>query len=62
MEKLPGDGARHGGSGAHGGSDGVNALRGGSPVVGEVGHPRVRTKMETLLSNCVFDLYGPEAQ
>src|ERR1700691_4709281 len=29
IEKLPGDGARHGRSGAHGGSDGVNALRGG---------------------------------
>src|ERR1700677_2383975 len=29
IEKLPGDGARHGRSGAHGGSDGVNAVRGG---------------------------------
>jgi hypothetical protein len=29
IEKLPGDGSRHGGSGAHGGSDGVNAIRGG---------------------------------
>src|ERR1700683_4260205 len=29
IEKLPGDGSGHGRSGAHGGSDGVNALRGG---------------------------------
>ena len=29
IEKLPGDDSRHGRSGAHGGSDGVNAVRGG---------------------------------
>jgi hypothetical protein len=32
-EKLPADGSGHGRSGAHGGSDGVNAVRAGSPVV-----------------------------
>jgi hypothetical protein len=33
IEKLPGDGARLGRSGAYGGSDGVSAVRAGSPVV-----------------------------
>jgi hypothetical protein len=31
------------------------------PWLEEVGQPPVRTKRETLLSNCVSDLYSPEA-